>query len=156
MLALLSWRAALIAALAIPLSFFFSTITILATGNQLNTLVLYSLVLVLGLVVDPAIVVLEVMQRKIDDGLPGFKAAIVAIQEVGGGLFLAVLTSIIVFIPFGVVSGIFGAIIAYLPLTILPALVGSYVVPLIFLSWLASHFLKRSRTSRRHHENPDE
>ncbi len=143
MMLLVSWRAALIAALAIPLCFFFSTITLLATGNELNTLTLFSLVLVIGLVVDPAIVVLEVIQRYIDKGEKGRAAVLAAIDDIGYGLFIAVVTSILVFIPFGVVSGVFGAIISYIPLTIIPALIGSYIVPLVFLSWLASVVLKR-------------
>lgn len=143
MMVLVSWRAAIIAAIAIPLSFFFSTITLLLTGNDLNTLTLFSLVLVIGLVVDPAIVVLEVIQRYIDKGEKGKQAVLAAIDDIGYGLFVAVLTSILVFIPFGVVSGIFGAIIAYIPLTIIPALIGSYIVPLVFLAWFGSKILKR-------------
>ena len=48
--------------------------------------------------------------------------------------------------PFGVVSGIFGQIISYIPLTIIPALVGSFVVPLVFLAWIGSLVLKRSKS----------
>jgi len=147
MLLFVSWRAAIVSALAIPLSFFFSTILLKATGNDLNTLVLFSLVLVIGLVVDPALVVLESIQRNFDNGLKGKEAVIKAITEIGGGLFMAVLTSVLVFIPFGVVSGIFGQIISYIPLTILPALIGSYIVPLIFLSWIGGLILRRSKKS---------
>jgi hydrophobic/amphiphilic exporter-1 (mainly G- bacteria), HAE1 family len=147
MLALVSWRAAIIAALALPLSFFFATIWILLTGNQLNTLVLFSLVLVIGLVVDPALVVLEAIQRNMDNGMKAKEAAIHAIHDIGYALFLAVLTSILVFVPFGVVSGIFGQIISYIPLTIIPALIGSYVVPLVFLTWIGSMFLKKKKNT---------
>ena len=142
MLLLVSWRAALAATLAIPLSFFFSTIVVLVTGNDLNTLVLFTLVLVIGLVVDPALVVLEVIQRKIDAGQRGSEAVLAGIREVGPSLLLTVVNSIIVFVPFGVVSGFFGEIISYIPLTIIPALVGSYLVPLVFLSFIASRFLR--------------
>jgi len=153
MLVVISWRAALVAALAIPLSFFFSIIIIKLTGNDLNTLVLFSLVLVIGLVIDPALVVLESIQRNLDNGLVGKDAVINAVNEIGGGLFMAVLTSVLVFVPFGVVSGIFGQIISYIPLTILPALIGSYVVPLIFLAWIGGLILKRSKRS---HDAKDE
>ncbi len=143
MLLLVSWRAAILSALAIPLSFFFSTILIWLTGNELNTLVLFSLVLVIGLVVDPALVVLEVIQRKVDAGLKGTKAVLAAINEIGGGLFMAVLCSTLVFVPFGVVSGVFGEIISYIPLTVIPAILASYVVPLVFLAPVARRFLRR-------------
>jgi len=144
MLALVSWRAAIVSAFAIPLSFFFSLITVRVTGNDLNTLVLFSLVLVIGLVVDPALVLLESIQRQIDKGLKDIDAVLSAIRETGSGLFLAVLTSLLVFIPFGVVSGIFGQIISYIPLTVIPALIGSYLVPLIILSWISLKVLKRN------------
>lgn len=145
MIAFVSWRAALVAAAAIPLSLLFSTIYLYATGNDLNTLVLFSLVLVIGLVVDPALVILESIQRKIDIGLRGKAAALAAIEDVGMGLFLATLTNVIVFLPFGVISGLLGAIFAHIPYTIIPATIGSYIVPLIFLAWLGGLILRPSK-----------
>jgi multidrug efflux pump subunit AcrB len=145
MLAFVSWRAAVIATTAIPLSLIFSTIYLWATGNDLNTLVLFSLVLVIGLVVDPALVILESIQRKVDSGYKGKIAALEAIKDVGGGLFLATLTNIIVFAPFGLISGFLGEIFSYIPLTIIPAVVGSYIVPLIFLAWFGGGFLRKNK-----------
>jgi HAE1 family hydrophobic/amphiphilic exporter-1 len=142
MVLFVSFRAAIVAALAIPLSLMFSTLFVYAIGENLNTLVLFSLVLAIGLVVDPALVLLESIQRKVDTGLRGKEAAIAAVKDTGMGLFLACLTSIIVFVPFGVVSGILGQIIAYIPMTIIPAVVGSYIVPLVFLAWMGGFFLK--------------
>lgn len=146
MVALVSWRAAIVAALSIPLSLLFSTIYLYATGNNLNTLVLFSLVLAIGLVVDPALVILEAIQRKIDTGLRGKTAVLAAVKDVGNGLFLAALTNVIVFFPFAVVSGLLGEIFSYIPLTIIPAIIGSYIVPLIFLAWLGGLFLKPRRS----------
>ncbi len=152
MLAFVSWRAALVAAAAIPLSLVFSTIYLFFTGNDLNTLVLFSLVLVIGLVVDPALVVLESIQRKIDLGLKGKAATLAAIEDVGNGLFLATLTNIIVFFPFAVVSGLLGEIFSYIPLTIIPATIGSYVVPLIFLAWIGGLFLRPGKRNSNEEE----
>lgn len=148
MMAFVSWRTAVIAAISIPLSLIFTNIYLYFTGNSLNTLVLFSLVLVIGLVVDPALVVLESLQRKIDAGIKGKKAALLAVTDVGGGLFMASLTNIIVFAPFGTISGILGQIFGYIPLTIVPATIGSYLVPLIFLTWLSNKFLKPSRKAQ--------
>jgi len=145
MLAFVSWRAALVAAAAIPLSLVFANIYLYFAGHDLNTLVLFSLVLVIGLVVDPALVILESIQRKIDLGLRGKEAALAAITDVGMGLFLATLTNIIVFLPFAVISGFLGQIFAYIPLTVIPATIGSYVVPLIFLAWIGGLFLRPSK-----------
>ena len=147
MIAFVSWRAALVSALAIPLSFAFSTVYLYLTGQSLNTLTLFSLVLVTGLVVDPALVVLESIQRKIDSGLVGNEAVLDAICDVGPGVFLAMVTNIIVFVPFGILSGIFGQIFRYIPLTIIPATVGSYLVPLIVLAWFGGLILKKNKST---------
>ncbi len=148
MMAFVSWRAAIIAAAAIPLSLIFTNIYLYFTGESLNTLVLFSFVLVIGLVVDPALVIIESIQRKIDAGLRGKQAALAAITDVGGGLFMATLTNIIVFAPFGLISGILGQIFSYIPLTIVPATIGSYLVPIVFLTWISGRILKKSKNSK--------
>jgi hydrophobic/amphiphilic exporter-1 (mainly G- bacteria), HAE1 family len=145
MLVFVSWRAAVVASLSIPLSLLSAMIYLYLTGNSLNTLVLFSFVLVIGLVVDPALVVLEAIQRKKDLGLPGKVAALEAIKDIGPGLFAATVTNAIVFVPLAVVSGTLGKIFANIPATILPALVGSYFVPLVFLTAIGAFFLKRSK-----------
>lgn len=152
MVAFVSWRAALVAAISIPLSLIFANIYLYFTGNDLNALVLFSLVLVIGLVVDPALVILESIQRKIDIGLKGKAAALAAIDDVGRGLFLATLTNIIVFLPFGLISGLLGEIFSYIPLTIIPAVIGSYLVPLIFLAWLGGLVLRPGKRNSNNEE----
>ena len=142
MLLFVSWRSALIATISIPLSIFFASITLFLQGESLNFLVLFSTVLVIGLVVDPTLVILEAIQRKMDTGLKGKTAVLAAVQDVGDGLFSSTLTNIIVFVPFGIVSGFLGQIFGFIPATIIPAIIGSYFVALIFLSWLGSIFLK--------------
>ncbi len=140
-----SWRAAIIATLGIPVSLIFALIYIFLTGDELNTLVLFSLVLVVGLVVDPALVILEVLQRKLDAGLSKLQAVIESIKEVGDGLLASTVTNIIVFIPFAVVSGVLGQIFGYIPKTIIPAIVGSYVVSVVFLAIFGGMFLAKRR-----------
>jgi hydrophobic/amphiphilic exporter-1 (mainly G- bacteria), HAE1 family len=147
MVAFVSWRAALIAAASIPLSLLFTNIYLYLIGENLNTLVLFSFVLVIGLVVDPALVILESIQRKLDTGLKGKAAALAAVRDVGLGLFLATLTNIIVFAPFGIISGILGQIFSNIPMTIVPAVIGSYIVPLVFLSWIGSKFMKSNKNT---------
>lgn len=153
MLLFLDWRSALISALAIPLSFLFTFIFLALFGIQMNTLVLFSFILVLGLIVDPAIVVLESIKRYMEIGYKGENAVLRSIDVIGLGLFMAVLTSLIVFIPFSIVSGTFGQIIKYIPLTVFPALIASYFVPLVFLTWLAAKFLKADTKGALHDED---
>jgi hydrophobic/amphiphilic exporter-1 (mainly G- bacteria), HAE1 family len=152
MIVFVSWRAAIVAALSIPMSLVFSTIYLFFTGGSLNTLVLFSLVLVIGLIVDPALVILESIQRKLDTGLPAKEAALEAVKDVGNGLFLATLTNIIVFAPFAVISGFLGQIFKWIPITIVPATIGSYIVPLVFLAWIGSFTLKRNRSKTTNEE----
>jgi len=154
MLIFVSWRAAILASLGIPLSLAFAIVYILLVGENLNTLVLFSLVLVIGLVVDPALVVLESLQSKKDLGLSFQEAILESMKDIGDGLLSSTLTNIIVFLPFAIVSGVLGKIFSYIPLTIIPALVGSYLVAIIFLAWLGGFILKRKpKASNSEEEN---
>lgn len=155
MLLFLDWRSALISALSIPLSFLVTFIVLNLMGIHMNTLVLFSFILVIGLIVDPSIVVLESIKRYMEIGMKGKKAVLRSMDVIGLGLFIAVLTSLIVFIPFSVVGGTFGQIIKYIPLTVFPALIASYFVPLIFLTWLAAKFLKADVTAGKLHDEDD-
>jgi HAE1 family hydrophobic/amphiphilic exporter-1 len=123
-------------------------------GETLNTLSLFSMILVLGLIVDPAIVVVEAIQHELDLGKRGMPAIMAAVNTIGAGVFMAALTSVIAFIPFGVVSGIFGAMIRHIPATIIPALVASYFVPLLFLTYLSSRWLRSSQTRPLDEDDP--
>jgi hydrophobic/amphiphilic exporter-1 (mainly G- bacteria), HAE1 family len=142
MVLFVSWRAALLAASAIPLSLLVTFMALKIQGVSLNTLTLFSMVLVLALIVDPAIVLLEAIQRQLDMGRRGRNAVIAAMNTIGVGAFIAVVCNVLVFVPFGVVSGIFGEIIKYIPITVIPALLASYFVPLIFLTYAARGFLR--------------
>jgi HAE1 family hydrophobic/amphiphilic exporter-1 len=137
-----NFRTAVIAGIAIPLSFLFTLIALYLAGITLNTLTLFSMILVLGLVVDPAIVVLESIQRYKDMGRTGSEGLLAAVSSIGYGLVLATLCSIIVFTPFGIVSGVFGQIIKFIPITVIPALIASFFVPIVFLAPIASRFIK--------------
>jgi len=138
----LDLRSALVTISTVPLSFLIVFGFLNIMGIQLNTMVLFSLVLVLGLIVDPAIVVLESLKRYVELGYSPKDAALKAVGTIGNGIFIAVLTSFVVFVPFAVVTGLFGEIIKYIPLTVIPALIASYFVPMIFLTWIASKVFK--------------
>ncbi len=148
MLLFLDWRSALISTLAMPLSLLITFIALAVMDVQLNTLVLFSLVLVIGLIVDPAIVVLESIKRYMEVGFRGKDAVLRSVEVIGVGLFIAVFTSLIVFVPFSLVSGTFGELIKYIPLTVFPALIASYFIPLIFLTWLGEKYLKANTADK--------
>ncbi len=150
LLLFVNWRAALVTTLSIPLSFLFTFLCLAALGIQLNTIVLFSMILVLGLIVDPAIVMVEAIQRFRDLKYRPDDAILESGRRYGASLFLAVLTSMIVFVPFGVVSGFFGQIIKYIPLTVLPALFASYLVPIAMLPLISKFTLSAHRDTHEH------
>lgn len=145
LLIFMNLRVAIMAALAIPMSLFIAAIYLNLAGIDLNTLVLFAMVLVIGLVIDPTIVFLESMQRNIEKGLSGRDAAVETVRTVGLGVFLAVATNILVFVPFGLVSGFFGEIIKFIPATVIPAMIASMVVPMVFFLPASTKLLKRSK-----------
>ncbi|MBI5404960.1 MAG: efflux RND transporter permease subunit [Candidatus Kerfeldbacteria bacterium] len=156
MLVFVNWRAAVTAALAIPLSMLFTFFVLALTGTQLNTIVLFSLILVLGLIVDPAIVMIESIQRYRDLKYSKEEAILESGRRFGSSLFMAVLVAMVVFFPFGVVSGIFGEIIKYIPITVIPALIASYLIPIAILPMLTKWFLKTHKPAHEHDHKADE
>ncbi len=142
LLIFVNWRVALLAGLSIPLAIGMTTAYLKLTGVSINTIVLFSMILVVGLVVDPTIVFLEAMQRYREQGYSGREAAVKTLNSVGVGVFLSAIANFMVFVPFGVVSGFFGQIIQYIPKTVIPAIVASFIVPILFFIPVASRWLK--------------
>jgi HAE1 family hydrophobic/amphiphilic exporter-1 len=156
MLVFVNWRAAVVAAMAIPLSMLFTFLVLALTGTQLNTIVLFSLILVLGLIVDPAIVMIESIQRYRDLKYSKDEAILESGRRFGSSLFMAVLVAMVVFFPFGVVSGIFGQIIKYIPITVIPALIASYLIPIAILPMFSKWLLVTHKPAHEHDHKADE
>src|SRR5262249_47612965 len=113
-----SWRATLIPILTIPVSLVGAFMFFPAIGFSVNTLSLLGLVLAVGLVVDDAIVVVEAITAKIEEGRSAHDAAIEAMDEVGGALVGIALVLSAVFIPAGFMAGITGSLYRQFALTI--------------------------------------
>jgi len=113
-----SWRATLIPILTIPVSLVGAFMFFPAVGFSINTLSLLGLVLAVGLVVDDAIVVVEAIESKIEQGRSPHEAAIEAMEEVSGALVGIALVLSAVFIPAGFMSGISGSLYRQFALTI--------------------------------------
>lgn len=113
-----SWRATLIPILTIPVSLIGAFMFFPIVGFTTNTLSLLGLVLAVGLVVDDAIVVVEVIESKIEQGRPPHDAAIEAMDEVSGALVGIALVLSAVFIPSAFMSGISGSLYRQFALTI--------------------------------------
>jgi hydrophobic/amphiphilic exporter-1 (mainly G- bacteria), HAE1 family len=113
-----SWRATLIPLLTIPVSLVGAFMFFPAVGFSVNTLSLLGLVLAVGLVVDDAIVVVEAIEAKIEQGRAPREAALEAMDEVGGALVGIALVLSAVFIPAGFLAGITGSLYRQFALTI--------------------------------------
>jgi HAE1 family hydrophobic/amphiphilic exporter-1 len=113
-----NWRATLIPILTIPVSLVGAFLFFPAVGFSVNSLSLLGLVLAVGLVVDDAIVVVEAIEAKIEQGQPPKEAALQAMDEVGGALVGIALVLSAVFIPAGFLVGITGSLYRQFALTI--------------------------------------
>ncbi|MBK5263682.1 MAG: efflux RND transporter permease subunit [Alphaproteobacteria bacterium] len=143
LLFLQSWRAAIIPILAIPVSLIGSFAMMAAFGFSLNNLSLFGLVLAIGIVVDDAIVVVENVERLIEEeGLSSLAAAHKTMNEVSGALVAIALVLCGVFIPTAFIPGISGAFYKQFALTIVGATAISAFVSLTLSPALAALILK--------------
>ena len=103
-----TWRASIIPLLAVPVSIIGTFGVLLLLGYSINTLTLFGLVLAIGIVVDDAIVVVENVERNIQDGFTPHDATVRAMQEVSGPIIAIALVLCAVFIPLTFVPGLSG------------------------------------------------
>ena len=103
-----TWRASIIPLLAVPVSIVGTFAVLLAFGFSINTLTLFGMVLTIGIVVDDAIVVVENVERNIENGLTARLATIRAMQEVSGPIVAIALVLCAVFVPLAFVPGLSG------------------------------------------------
>src|SRR5690606_5954755 len=137
-----TWRASIIPLLAVPVSIVGTFALMWAFGFSINTLSLFGLVLAIGIVVDDAIVVVENVERNIEEGLSPLAATYKAMQEVSGPIIAISLTLVAVFVPIAFVSGLTGQFYKQFALTIAISTVISAVNSLTLSPALAALLLK--------------
>ncbi|HUR96276.1 MAG TPA: multidrug efflux RND transporter permease subunit [Gemmatimonadales bacterium] len=138
-----SWRATLIPVLAVPVSVIGTFLGLLALGYSVNVLTLFALVLAIGIVVDDAIVVIENVERIMDEEkVPAPVAADRAMRQVGGALVAIVLVLCSVFIPVAFLGGITGTMLRQFAVTLVVAVVLSGLVALTLTPALCALLLK--------------
>lgn len=135
----LNVRASIVAALFIPTVLSATFVSLYVIGYSLNTIVLFSLILVLGLFVDDAIVVIEAIDYQKRQGTKGLQAVRNAISLIGSADVSGTLTTVLVFVPMLFISGILGDFIRLIPITVILALSISLVVALTLIP-LFSYF----------------
>ena len=142
-----SWRATLIPAVAVPVSLIGTFAGMAALGFSINTLTLFGMILAIGIVVDDAIVVVENVERHIEDGLSPKEAAKKAMDEVTGPVIAIVLVLGAVFVPVGFLGGITGQLYKQFAITIAISVTISGFVALTLSPALCALILKPRHTS---------
>ncbi len=128
----LGWRSSTIVSLIIPVSMLASFFVLMAMGYTLNMIVLFSLILGVGMIVDSAIVIVENIYRHMELGRSRVEAAIVGTREVAWPVIASTATNIASFIPLMFWPGIMGSVMKYLPITVTIVIASSLFVALVF------------------------
>jgi len=141
----LNARAAIMVAITIPLTL----LTVFGVGNlagyTVNRITLFALILSLGMLVDSATVVVEniVRNKRENPSWSKIKVITTSVSEVGVGLFLSTLTTVLAFIPMGFITGMMGPYMGPLPFFVSTAIIVSLIYAYTIVPWMASIFCKK-------------
>ena len=137
-----TWRASIIPLLAVPVSIIGTFAVMYVFGFSINALTLFGLVLAIGIVVDDAIVVVENVERNIEEGLSPREASYKAMSEVSGPIIAIALVLIAVFVPLAFITGLSGQFYKQFALTIAISTVISAINSLTLSPALSALLLK--------------
>ena len=136
-----SIRSVVIPIIAIPLSLVGTFWIMLILGYSINLLTLLALVLAIGLVVDDAIIVVENVQRHIEEGRTRLKAALLGAQELASPIVAITIVLVAVYVPIGFMGGLTGALFTEFAFTLAGAVTVSAVIALTLSPMMCSKFL---------------
>ncbi len=142
-------RSVLIPVIAIPLSLVGTFTMMLMLGFTINLLTLLAMVLAIGLVVDDAIIVVENVNRHLEEGATPMAAAIQAARELGGPILAMTVVLVAVYVPIGFQGGLTGALFTEFAFTLVGAVTMSAVVALTLSPMMSSRLLKAHAADRR-------
>ncbi len=137
-----SLRAAIVPAVAVPLSLIGAAFLMLLMGFSVNLLTLLAMVLAIGLVVDDAIIVVENVHRHIELGKSRFDAALIGARELALPIIAMTTTLVAVYVPIGFMGGLVGALFTEFAFALAGAVLVSGVVALTLSPMLSSRVLK--------------
>jgi len=146
--AILGPRSGLLVGMAIPGSFLAGILVLGALGLTINMVVLFSLILAVGMLVDGAIVVTEYADRKRQEGLRPGTAYGLASKRMAWPIIASTATTLAAFVPLLFWPGIMGEFMKFLPITLLATLTASLAMALIFVPTLGAVLARRSPASR--------
>ena len=137
-------RNSMFIAVAIPLSMLLAIMFIAMFGMTLNMMVLFSLILALGMLVDNAIVIVENVYRHVELGKSLVEASVVGTGEVAGAVAASTATTVAAFLPLVFWSGIMGQFMGYMPKTVIIVLVSSLVIAIGVLPVVLARLMRVS------------
>ena len=143
----LGTRSAILVGLSIPGAFLAGVIALWLMGYTMNIVVLFSLILVVGMLVDGAIVITELADRKLQEGLPPKEAYAFAAKRMAWPIIASTATTLSVFIPLLFWAGLIGEFMKFLPITVLLTLTASLFMALIFIPVVGGLIGKRQPQS---------
>ncbi len=143
-----SFRSVLIPVIAIPVSLIGAVFLMLAAGFTINLLTLLAIVLSVGLVVDDAIVMVENVERHLQQGKTPYHAAIDAARELVGPIIAMTITLAAVYAPVGIQGGLTGALFREFAFTLAGAVIISGIVALTLSPMMGSKLLRAGDTER--------
>ncbi len=135
-------RSVLIPVIAIPLSLIGTFTIMLLAGFSINLLTLLALVLAIGLVVDDAIIVVENVNRHLEDGMQPIPASLLAARELTGPIIAMTIVLVAVYVPVGFQGGLTGALFSEFAFTVVGAVTVSAIVALTLSPMMSSRLLK--------------
>lgn len=136
-----NWRATIIAAVAMPLSLIPTFVAMSAMGFSLNSITLLALTLVIGILVDDAIVEVENIEKRIEAGESPYRAALIGADAIGLAVIATTATIIAVFAPVSLIPGQAGQFFREFGLTVAVAVLFSLVVARLLTPLMAAYFL---------------
>jgi multidrug efflux pump subunit AcrB len=143
----IGFRNSLIVAIAIPFSIFTAFLLMSITGLSQTGIAMFAMIMVLGIVVDGAIIVAESTYRRMENGLDRVEASKQAIYQVGGPILTALLTSMAAFAPLIYMSGIMGQFLSVIPKVVIFALIGAAIADHILIPVLTSKLMILSKNT---------
>lgn len=138
----LSGRASLLIGFAIPASFLMGILGLSLAGLTVNIVVLFSLILAVGMLVDDAIIVTEFAERRMSEGMDKREAFSMAAKRMSGPVIAATLTRVAAFSPLLFWPGVVGEFMKYMPITLIATLSASMLYALVFTPTLGAMFAK--------------
>ncbi len=150
----LSGRASLLIGLAIPTSFLMGILFLSLAGYTVNLVVLFSLILAVGMLVDDAIIVTEFAERRMSEGMDKREAFALAANRMAGPVIAATMTRVAAFSPLLFWPGIVGEFMKYMPITLIATLSASMVYALIFTPTLGALIAKPHKQEAAKRDGP--